>query len=188
MENSCCTKGFLYGLIPHAFCIAFILFSVIGAVSLTAIFKKILLIPYFFQILVAFSILMATISAVIYLKKAKCLCYSGIKNKWRYLVILYGTTIFINLLMFLFVFPALANINSPGIISGQTASLSVIVQIPCSGHAPLIIDELKKNPGVQKVIFKLPNRFDINYDPIQTSPDRIALIDIFKTYKLKVEL
>ena len=186
MEKNCCTKGVLYGLLPHTFCIAFILFSVIGAVSLTAVFKKILLVPYFFEILVAFSVLMATISAIIYLKKAGCLCYSGIKNKWKYLTVLYGATIFINIFMFLFIFPVLANINSPSTISGQTASFSITVQIPCSGHAPLIIDELKKDSGVQKVIFKMPNKFDINYNPVITSPEKIRSLEIFNIYKCSI--
>jgi len=58
--------------------------------------------------------------------------------------------------MFSYIFPILANSNSNNIISNteQTASLSLTVQIPCSGHAPLIVDELRKNNGVQKFILK----------------------------------
>jgi hypothetical protein len=197
MSENCCIKpknnkgllsGLLYGLLPHTFCIAFVVFSVIGAVSLTAIFKKILLVPYFFQILVVLSFAMATISAVIYLKRNSCLCGSGIKKKWKYLTILYGLTIFVNIFMFSYVFPALANVTAGNIdVSGQQLeSLSFSVAIPCSGHAPLIIDELKKDSGVKNVNFKMPNIFNIQYNPKETSVSKIESIDIFETYKLKV--
>ena len=97
-KNTCCDDqidssdlknevktGILYSLIPHTFCIAFIVFSAIGAISLTTFIKKILIIPYFFIFLIIFSIVLASISALIYLRKTKCLHVSGIKNKWKYL-------------------------------------------------------------------------------------------------------
>lgn len=199
MPEECCgknksDKGFLkgvfYGIIPHSVCIGFILFSIIGSVSIAGIFKKIMMIPYFIQGLIALSIVMATISAVIYLKRNNCLCGSGIKNKWKYLTILYGLTIFTNIFMFSYVLPALANINSnsANVSSENLANLSLAVQIPCSGHAPLIIDELKKDSGVKNVIFQNPDTFNVSYDPNQTSPDKIENLDIFKTYKLKVKI
>jgi len=195
-EKICCTatkykpnkgilSGILYGLVPHAFCIAFILFSIIGAVAATTFLKKFLLIPYFFHFLVFISLLLATISSVIYLKRAGCLCVSGIKNKWKYITTLYSVTILINLLMFFVVFPVLANINSNNIISQEKylANLSLAVQIPCSGHAPLIIDELKKDSGVGFVRFEMPDIFEIKYDPEKTSQEKIISLEIFKTYK-----
>lgn len=194
-EDICCTtaknspnkgilSGLLYGLVPHSFCIAFIIFSTIGAVTATAFLKKFLLIPYFFHFLVFISLLLATISAVIYLKKADCLCLPGIKRKWKYISILYSATILINLLMFFVVFPALANINPQNTINQQgLADLSIAVQIPCSGHAPLIIDEIKKDNGVGFVAFQMPNVFKIKYDNKKTSPEKIISSEIFKTYK-----
>jgi uncharacterized membrane protein YeaQ/YmgE (transglycosylase-associated protein family) len=156
-EKNCCavTKdkknrgvlaGILYGLIPHTFCIAFIIFSIIGSVVATTFLKKFLLIPYFFQLLIIVSLLLATISSAIYLKRAGCLCVAGIKKEKKYLATLYSSTLLINLLMFLVVFPVLANTNSTNTlnVAKYPASLSMAVQIPCSGHAPLIIDELKK--------------------------------------------
>lgn len=195
-EKNCCavTKdkknkgvlaGILYGLIPHTFCIAFIIFSIIGSVVATTFLKKFLLIPYFFQLLVIVSLLLATISSAIYLKRAGCLCVAGIKKEKKYLATLYSSTLLINLLMFLVVFPVLANTNSTNTlnVAKYPASLSMAVQIPCSGHAPLIIDELKKNSGVGSVKFRLPNIFDIHYDSSITSKEEIISSEVFKTYK-----
>ena len=194
-EKICCTakynqnkgilSGILYGLVPHFFCIAFILFSIIGTVAATAFLKKFLMIPYFFHFLVFISLLLATISSAIYLKRAGCLCVSGIKNKWKYITNLYSATILINLLMFFVIFPALANINSNNVINQEKylANLAIAVQIPCSGHAPLIVDELKKDSGVGFVKFEIPNIFEIKYDPEKTSQEKIISLEIFKTYK-----
>jgi len=157
MENkdSCCNiksnsdkKGFLsgivYGLLPHTFCIAFVIFSVLGATFATAIFKNILLIPYFFHFLVIISLVFATISAVLYLRKQNNFCIAGIKSKWKFITILYSVTILVNLSMFFIVFPVLANINYGEISQqGQLKDLNLVVQIPCSGHSFLIISELK---------------------------------------------
>jgi len=197
MQNDCCAKeakkdgglptGIIYGLIPHSLCIGFIIFSVIGALSATAIVARIMVFPYFFQILVIFSVVMATISAVLYLRKNKCLCKDGIKSKWKYLATIYSVTILTNLFMFYVVMPAITNADyNTGVGSEQLASLSLEVQIPCSGHAPLITDELKKDDGIKSIVFKTPDIFNIKYDPIQTSPQKIVSIEIFKTYKATI--
>lgn len=201
MENFCCEKnnskkqergilkGFLFGIFPHIFCILFVLFSVIGTVTATAILKKIMIIPYFLEILFIFSIVMATFSAVIYLRKCNCLNKQGIKNKWKYLTILYAVTIFTNLLMFSYVLPILANIESArtNIESGKISELSLRVNIPCTGHAPLIIDELKKDKGVKSVKFEAPNIFRVTYDYLQTSIEKIKAMEIFKIYKVQIK-
>lgn len=199
-EKNCCTEiknnsnkgilsGIIYGLVPHTFCIAFILFSIIGAVAATAFLKKILLIPYFSYFLIFISLLLATASSVIYLKKTECLCVSGIKNKWKYITTLFSTTILINLLMFFVVLPTLANINSENTVNQNEylADLSINVQIPCTGHASLIIDELKKDSGVSFVKFRIPDIFEIKYDPNKTSPEKIVSLEIFKTYKATIQ-
>jgi hypothetical protein len=199
-EKKCCSvvknnpnrgilSGILYGLVPHSFCIAFILFSIIGAVTATAFLKNFMLIPYFFSILVFISLLLATISSVIYLKKTGCLCVPGIKSKWKYITTLYSTTILINLLMFFVILPALANINSENVVNQEeyAADLSINVQIPCTGHASLIIDELKKDSGVDFVQFRIPDIFEIKYDPNKTSPEKIVSLEIFKTYKATIQ-
>jgi hypothetical protein len=182
-------KGIAYGILPHSFCIAFIVFSAIGAVGATALVKDILLIPYFFEFLIILSFIFATFSAVIYLKSKKCLCISGIKNRWKYLTILYSATILINLLMFFVVFPAMANINyDKALANGRDyKNLSLSVQIPCSGHSFLVINELKKIDGVNNVKFKLPNIFEVTYDPQKVSYQQIVSPEIFKTYKATVQ-
>jgi hypothetical protein len=198
-NDSCCDfvekknvgffNGILYGVLPHTFCIAFILFSVIGSVTAVSFLKKFLIIPYFFTFLVIVSFLLATFSAFIYLRKTDCLCLSGIKRKWKYLVILYLTMILINVALFVFVFPAMANINSANVpnVKEYNANLSIVVEIPCSGHASLIVDELKKNSGVGQVIFKMPNIFNIKYDPAKTSSESIFSTEIFKTYRARLK-
>jgi len=203
MENkdNCCSlknnsdkKGFLngiiYGLLPHAFCIGFIVFSIIGATTFTVLFKNALMIPYFFHFLVAISFIFATISAIFYLKSKDCLCFSGIKSKWRYLTILYSVTILVNFFMFFAVFPVLANINSGSTTAqyqSQLKKITMAVDIPCSGHSILIIDELKNIQGVQDVKFEMPNNFEIKYDPTVTSVEKITSLDVFKTYKATIQ-
>lgn len=202
-KDSCCAvkkdsqsrgilSGIMLGVLPHSFCLAFALFSMIGAVTASAFLKTFLLIPNFFLFLVIVSLVLASVSAAIYLKRSGCLCASGIKSKWRYLAVVYAGTILVNLLMFFVVLPAVANVDfrkPPRELAGiqdqkgPLAELKLSVQIPCSGHASLIIDEIKKNCDVQSVKFSLPDTFDIKYDPKKTTPEQIASLEIFKTYK-----
>lgn len=181
-------SGILFGILPHSFCVAFALFSIIGAVAFTAFFKKFLLIPYFVHFLVLISLLLVTISAVIYLKKCNCLCVAGIKNKWKYISTIYSITVLINLLMFFAIIPALANVGSKESknLENNLSSLSINVEIPCSGHATLIMDELKKDNGVDWVKFDMPNAFEIKYDSEKTSPKEIISLEIFKTYPVTI--
>jgi len=194
-QDSCCAisnkkdagllRGMLYGIFPHIFCVAFVLFSITGSVVATATFKNLLVIPYFFTFLVAISFVLATFSAFIYLKKTNCFCLSGVKKRWKYLTTLYATIILVNLVLFIFVFPAMANVSG-GAAQNRgiyNANLSIAVQIPCSGHASLIINELKKNAGVGQVLFKMPNIFDVKYDSEKISPEKILSADIFNIYK-----
>jgi uncharacterized membrane protein YeaQ/YmgE (transglycosylase-associated protein family) len=185
-------RGVLYGLAPHTFCIAFIVFSIIGATTATTLLKPLLLNRYFFYILIVISFLFATISAIIYLKRNESLSLKGIKNKWKYLSILYGTTILVNLLFFMVIFPVVANLNlSPASATTNDQSiplesLTLEVDIPCSGHAPLITGELKKISGVKEVKFRFPNLFDIKYNLSETQEDKITSLEVFKTYKAKI--
>lgn len=184
-------KGILYGILPHSFCITFILFSVIGATIATTFLKKLLLLPFFFPILIGFSFFFAAISAAIYLQKLKMLNISGIKARWKYLSILFGTTIAVNLLFFFVIFPFVANIGSGSVkassVSANLSSVVLRVQIPCSGHAPLISGEIKKLSGIKSVNFSAPNRFLINYDPKLITPENILSSDIFKSFPANIE-
>lgn len=187
-------RGVLYGLLPHTFCIAFILFSVIGATTAITLLKPLLLNRYFFYILISISFVFATISAVVYLKRNRNLSIVGAKRSWKYLTLLYGITIFINVILFLVVFPLAANLNlnkseeslAVNAQNVQLSSLTLEVSIPCSGHATLITGELKKISGVKEIKFRLPNLFDIKYDPLQTSQEEILSLEVFKTYQAKI--
>ena len=210
-KKSCCENkvkvekkgiwsGLLYGILPHTGCIAFIIFSTLGVTAATTLFRPLLLNPYFFYILIALSLVFATVSAFVYLKKQGiCICQKtangtevsfsleGIKRKWKYLSTLYGTTIFTNLMLFMVIFPLVANLSSgpsiTGSFTGAQSSITLQVNIPCPGHAPLITEELKKIDGIISVKFRFPNLFDIVYIPTRTSKQQILSLDVFNTYK-----
>jgi len=200
MENKnipeCCTKkptkkssgfiqGLIYGSIPHAGCIAFILFSVLGVTFAASVFRPLLAKAYFFYAMILISLIFACISAFFYLRKQ-----GGIKNAKHhkgYLGILFGTTIGISLIMYFFVFPLVAGVSaSSGNVVQSTNSSEIIklkVNIPCEGHAPLITDELKKINGVNNIKFSSPNIFEVSYDSLKASKNQILGLDIFKEYK-----
>jgi len=180
--------GIIYGLVPHMFCIGFILFSVVGAVTATAWIRSVMLVPNFFYFLVIVSLVLAGISSVIYLKRRGCLTILGLKNQWKYVASLFLITIAVNFLMFFVAFPALANIGQAKLVDNSGfETVSAIVQVPCSGHAPLIVYELKKDTGIKSVVFKNPNIFEITYDSGQISVPNITSKDIFETFPIKIK-
>jgi copper chaperone CopZ len=200
-------EGILLGLLPHTGCIAFTLFSIFGVTAATQLFRPLLLNPYFFYILIGISFVFATISALIYLKnqglinlskadgKLKFDVANGLlQRKWKYLSTLYGTTVAINLLLFMVVFPLVANVSSasaaptgPGAASAAAlSSLKLQVNIPCSGHASLISGDIKAISGVSSVTFSFPNIFEVKYDPTKTTEQQILELGIFKTYAATV--
>jgi Cu+-exporting ATPase len=184
-------QGIIYGLIPHIGCIAFIIGSVLGVTVLTQLFRPLLLNPYFFDILIALSLGFATLSSALYLRRNGLLSTAGAKRKWKYLSTMYGSTVGINLLLFLVIFPLLANVSFAAPTGNLLAlnglsSLKLQVDIPCSGHATLISGDLKTIDGVVGVQFSLPNIFDVKYDPSKTSQQQILALDVFKTYKATV--
>jgi hypothetical protein len=173
------------------------------------LFKPLLLNPYFLHILIAISLLFATISAIVYFKRLGFISLrknegglelsieaEGIKRKWKYLSTLYGTTIGVNLLFFLIIFPIVANITSGSALAAayvaensnnnNIKTLRLQVNIPCPGHAPLITSELKSLSGVINVKFSFPNIFDVYYDASKTSKDQILSLDVFKTFKANI--
>jgi len=195
-KPSCCSKkdgsvkeGIIYGLIPHIGCIAFIIGSVLGVTVLMQFFKPLLMSRYIFHILILVSIGFATLSSVLYLRKQGMLSKHGAKKKWKYLATMYGSTVGINLVLFLFIFPMLANVSFAGEdvsdITGS-ATLSMSVDIPCPGHAPLISNELKTIEGVQDVHYSFPNNFDVTYDAVKTSKSNMLSLDVFDEYPATV--
>lgn len=191
--------GVLYGLVPHTFCILFIIFTILGVTTATTLLRPLLLSPYFFYILIALSFIFVTIAAVVYLHKSGILSLEGAKRKWRYLSVLYGVTISVNLLLFMVIFPITANL-SPGsnvmtalgyAFGGVQSSasgplLTLQVDIPCPGHALLIIGELETIDGVKNVKYRFPNFFDVPYDSAKTSREEILSLEIFETYRAEV--
>lgn len=198
-DNKCCTtektsagkglfSGILYGLLPHSFCLAFALFSIIGAITATAFLKNILLIQNMFSYLVVMSLALATVSVYIYLNKTGCFCKSGIKSNWKYISTIYSTTIIINFVFFYGVIPVLANIGSDvSVIQKESAEVSLVVDIPCTGHSFLIIQEIRKIIGVNDVKFKPPNVFIVKYNELNTSSSKIMELEIFKTYPATIQ-
>lgn len=191
----CCSKpdkkpegiwqGIAYGLIPHTGCIIFIIASILGATVLMQLFKPILMNEYIFYYLILISIGFATLSSYFYLKKHDSLSLEGIKKKKSYLFTMYGLTIGINLILFFLAFPFLANItgNVSALEIEGLSSLSITVDIPCPGHAPLISNELKTINGVKGSKFNFPNKFDVYYDSSKTSQQEILSLNVFNTYK-----
>lgn len=191
MKNKSFLSGIIYGLVPHIGCIAFVLFSIFGVATMASLFRPLLMKSYFFYILIGMSLLFATLSAVIYLKKNGILSMNGVKRKKGYLTILYGTTIIVNLLFFFVIFPLVTNLPITGastvnLENGQETNekLTLKVNIPCSGHAPLIKGELLK-AGVNGIFFKFPNYFDVYYDPSNVTEDEILNLQIFKEFNAK---
>jgi hypothetical protein len=198
-------SGIIYGLAPHTFCILFIVLSVIGATAASSFVGRILFVPYLFQIIVALSLVFATLSAVLYLRRNGLLSRAGIRRKWRYLSVMYGTTLAINVLFFWVIFPAVANLDltprasAAGLVSinqsGENSAsnlsaagletVTLEVEIPCPGHAPLIISELKKAPGVQAK-YQGQNRFEVSYDAMVTSLESILAQPVFQAFPAEV--
>ncbi|PIQ69884.1 hypothetical protein COV89_03390 [Candidatus Shapirobacteria bacterium CG11_big_fil_rev_8_21_14_0_20_40_12] len=185
-------QGLFYGILPHSFCIAFIIFTVIGSTVAVGFFRKFLLTPFFFEMLIGLSFVFATLSAIIYLRRKKGLSIGGIRENLGYLGILYGTTLIVNLLLFLVIFPAVANSkvdrNLMVLGSGENSkTLNLQVKIPCSGHAPLIIEELGKEKGVIKSKFVFPDIFEVSYDPQKTDLEKILQAEIFKSFPVSLK-
>jgi hypothetical protein len=179
-------KGILYGLLPHCGCVLFILFTVLGVTTASAFLMPLLKNSSFFYGLIVLSFVFATVSAFFYLKKRKAFSIEGIKKNYIYLLILYGTVILVNLLLFLVIFPKVANLNSGGDVAGVSdikSELTLEVDIPCSGHAFLVVGDVSKQEGVFEVKYRFPNLFDISYNSEKISVEEILLTEIFEEFE-----
>lgn len=176
-------QGLIYGTIPHIGCIGFIIFSLLGVTILSSVFKPLMMKAYFFYLMVGISLIFATFSAFLYLRKHDY----DIKNNKGYLSILYGSTIAISLILYLFVFPLVsASVASTGNAVSGNSDLKIKVAIPCEGHASLITGEINKLTGINSVQFTSPNIFNINYDSSKTSQQEILGLEIFREYSPKI--
>lgn len=190
MKNKNVLQGIAYGLIPHIGCIMFVFAAIIGATALIQLFKPILMNKNIFYYLILISLGFATLSSFFYLKKNKKLSWSGIKDKKRYLLIMYLSVVGINILLFFFIFPFLANLGNNGVVSAlddnSTSFFEITSKIPCPGHAPLISDEVKTMEGVKAVEYSFPNNFKIYYNPSLTSKQEILQLGIFEEFPAEV--
>ncbi|MDD4409839.1 MAG: hypothetical protein PHW52_04280 [Candidatus Pacebacteria bacterium] len=193
-KNESLFSGILYGIIPHSFCILFVVLSVIGATTASQFMRQFMLLPYFLPLLIGVSFVFALISAMIYLRKTDNLSYEGIVRKRNYLLILFSTVIVVNLLFFEYVMPMMGNIKVEKVSDNNTIqtnpyttnSLDIAVALPCEGHAFLVTDDLQKLDGVKDVRFTSPNKFNIDYDPTIVSKETILAQEVFKTYKATI--
>ncbi len=183
-------KGVLYGLVPHIGCIAFIIASVLGATAMMNFFRPLLMNRYFFHALILVSLGFASFSAFFYLRRNGLLSFDGAVSRWKYLSVMYGSTVGINLLLFMVIFPIAANASAPVNLDDfegiELSEARISVNIPCPGHAPLIIEELRKSEGVAGVRFSFPNYFSVSYDPDVTSAERFLARGVFIEYPAKV--
>jgi hypothetical protein len=60
------------------------------------------------------------------------------------------------------------------------------VDIPCPGHAPLIIGELKETDGVITARYRGPDLFDVTFDAGRVSVDEILAQSVFQSFAARV--
>lgn len=190
-ESKGILQGIIYGLIPHTACIAFIIASIFSATALMQFFRPFLVNKLFFPALIIISLLFATVSSILYLRRNGLNLSQGIRRKWKYLSLMYGLTIGINLLFFIGIFPILVNASLSNTMNPTGAAVSSFntfetlklkVDIPCSGHAALITSEVKSLTGIANIKFKFPDVFEISYAPSQVTKEQILSLNIFKEY------
>lgn len=200
-QNDCCnqdsvcsnqafTSGLMFGVIPHLGCIGFVVAAIFGSTAIMTQFRPLLLHSNLFYILVGLSFSFATLSAIVFLKMNRLLHFTGIKKKWRYLSVLYASAILVNSLLFLVIFPYSANAvgrkdKFNNILEQQSSQsiLNIKVNIPCSGHALLVMEELDKTDGINSAEFKFPDSFLVRYNPKRISEERILSLEIFNKFQ-----
>ena len=171
-------SGLISAIIPHIGCIAFIVVTLLGISAGSVFLKKFILASWSFPILVLFSFIIAGISAFFYLKRNCCV------NKTKYVSILLGSVLVVNGLLFYVAFPWVANQSGKTTEKSNVAlsEIKIKVGIPCSGHATLITDELKKG-GVTEVVYRAPDEFDLRFDQSKVTKEKILNLAILKEFK-----
>ena len=190
----CCQKkskgvkdGILSGIIPHAGCIAILLFAVLGGKIANSFFRKFLFNSYYLYIIFALSFVIAIISAFLYIRRFSD---KRIKSHRKYLIVLFSSVIIINLLMIYLVFPYATNLSGKvvkGDIGEESKILKLSFDIPCSGHAPLVISELGKVEGIEGTKYISGKSFEVYYNPIKITKEQILSLDVCKEFNAKEE-
>lgn len=173
-------EGLLAGIIPHSGCIAIIIFALLGVTAANSFFKKYLFTQYYLYIIFGFSLTIAVISAFFYVRRFQD---RNIKSHWKYLTILFSSVIAINIMMIYFIFPYAANIS--GNAGAEDSILKLSFEIPCSGHAPLVISELENTTGITDVRYISEKNFEVYYNPQLTTKEKILAQDICKEFNAK---
>jgi len=103
------------------------------------------------------------------------------------IILIFGIIALILIGVFIFAKPnTTANVVDDSAINPNLKTIKLKVNIPCQGHAGLIIAELKEVSGVQSARFISPNIFQVDYDSNQTTESQIISINIFKEYSAKI--
>ena len=79
--------------------------------------------------------------------------------------------------------------NTTPLNTNQTNSIGTLkleVQIPCAGHSPLIVSELKKLTGVTSAKMLQWNTFSVTFDTTKTTKEQILAAEIFTSYPAKL--
>jgi len=184
-KNKGIKSGLISGIIPHSGCIAIILFALLGVTAANSFFKKFFFNSYYLYIVFILSFIIAGISAFFYIRRFPD---RRIKSHWKYLAVLYSSIIIINLLMIYIIFPYAANLSNSGNAGGNlenTQILKLSFEIPCSGHAPLVISELQKVNGITSVKYLFGDSFEVLYNPLEISKEKILEQDICKEFNAK---
>lgn len=179
--------GLISGIIPHAGCIAIILFALLGVTVANSFFIKFLSNKYYIYVAFAVSLGIAAFAAFFYTRKFSD---KRIKSHWRYISFLYTSVIAINLLMIYVIFPYAADLSSSGNVASNlenTKILKLSFEIPCSGHAPLVISGLQKVNGIASVKYISGKSFEVLYNPGEISKEQILEQDICKEFNAKEE-
>ncbi|MEK6935605.1 MAG: hypothetical protein AABW67_02370 [Nanoarchaeota archaeon] len=177
--------GLISGIIPHSGCIAIILFALLGVTAANTFFIKFLSYKYYIPSLFVASFFIASVAAFFYTRRFPD---RRIKSHWKYLAVLYSSIIIINLLMIYMIFPYATNLSSSGnVISNleNTKTLKLSFEIPCPGHASLVVSELEKTSGIEKVKYLSGANFEVLYNPKEINKEQILEQDICKEFDAK---
>lgn len=179
-EKKGIAAGIIAGLVPHIGCISFAVFTLLGVTFMSSLFKKFLLLKWAFPFMILLSFFLAGISSFFYLRKNCC------ANKSRYIIMVFSSVLLINFLFYFIIFPLTANISAKSTKNIEETKLIFLqVKIPCPGHAPLIIDELKKMPEVISVNYRAPNYFDVECDR-GLDEQKLLNLGIFREFPCKI--
>ncbi len=180
-RNKGIKSGVLAGIIPHAGCIAIIVFALLGVTVANSFFIRFLSNKYYIPVVFSISLLIAGVSAFFYTRRFQ---NRRIMSHWKYLSILFASVIIINLFMIYFVFPVAAKLNNRQ-SEGYYSIKIDFTGLPCSGHIPLVISELEKVEGIKAVNYVSGDTFEIFYDSGLINKEDILEQNICRELKAK---